>query len=225
MTASAPLLLSLGTAVDEDLLVQALTHRSFAHEAGGLPDNERLEFLGDAVLDIIVTDYLFHKFPRHSESELSKLRAGVISQESLAQIARDIDLGRYVLLGKGEVKTGGSNRDSILCDAMEALIGAAYLTGGLETTRMMVLRLIQGQLQRVLSGRQGVDWRTQLALRAAELDLGEPHYEIETSGPDHDRRFTAIVTVGEVTTQAQAPSKRVALRDACEKAMVLLSDA
>ncbi|OKL54659.1 ribonuclease III [Bowdeniella nasicola] len=226
MSPTPPAILDhLGVTIPDELLVLALTHRSFAHEAGGMPDNERLEFLGDAVLDIIVTDYLYHKYPDHSEAELSMLRAGVISQESLAQVAREINLGGFLLLGKGELKTGGNDRDSILSDTVEALIGATYLTHGLEVTRAMVMRLIQFQLQQVVSGRQGVDWRTQLMLRAAELGLDEPTYTVESSGPDHDRRYHATVTVGHVFGQAAATSKRVALRDASAEAMAKLGDA
>src|SRR5660397_269471 len=121
----------LGVRLDPELLVLALTHRSFAHEAGGIPTNERLEFLGDSVLGVIVTEALYRRHPDLPEGELAKMRAATVSQRALAAIARTLDLGPYVLLGKGELATGGTDKDSILADTLEALFGAVYLTHGL----------------------------------------------------------------------------------------------
>jgi formamidopyrimidine-DNA glycosylase len=136
------LLEKLGVHLDPELLVLALTHRSFAHEAGGIPTNERLEFLGDTVLGLVVTEALYRRHPDLSEGELAKMRAATVSQRSLASIARHLELGRFVLLGKGEMRTRGFDKDSILSDTVEALIGAAYLSHGLETTRELVHRLV-----------------------------------------------------------------------------------
>ncbi len=132
----------LGVHVDPDLLVLALTHRSFAYEAGGLPTNERLEFLGDSVLGIVVTDRLYHAHPDLPEGELAKMRAACVSQRALAVVAREIGLGPCILLGKGERATGGNDKDSILCDAFEAILGAVYLTHGMDAARDVVLRLV-----------------------------------------------------------------------------------
>src|SRR5690606_14027665 len=118
----------LGTEIDPELLVLALTHRSFAHEAGGIPTNERLEFLGDAVVGLVVTEYLYRVLPDRPEGDLAKMRAASVSQRALAEIARTLDLGSYVLLGKGELATGGRDKDSILCDTFEAVVGAVYLS-------------------------------------------------------------------------------------------------
>src|SRR5690606_23958561 len=122
----------LGVVVDPELLVLALTHRSFAYEAGGLPTNERLEFLGDSVLGVVVTDRLYRDHPELPEGELAKMRAASVSQRALAKVARELELGPCILLGKGETATGGADKDSILCDALEAVFGAVYLTHGIE---------------------------------------------------------------------------------------------
>src|SRR5664279_2542996 len=124
----------LGISIDPDLLVLALTHRSFAYEAGGLPTNERLEFLGDSVLGIIVTERLYRDHPDLAEGSLAKMRAACVSQRALAEVARELDLGPFILLGKGEVATVGLDKDSILCDALEAVLGAMYLSNGIDAT-------------------------------------------------------------------------------------------
>src|SRR5690625_2499180 len=133
--AASTLLADLGVDLDPELLVLALTHRSFAHEAGGIPTNERLEFLGDSVLSIVVTEYLYREHPQKTEGDLAKIRAASVSQTALAAIARTLMLGEYVLLGKGELSAGGRDKDSILADTLEAVFGAIYLSHGLETSR------------------------------------------------------------------------------------------
>ncbi|MDO5727310.1 MAG: ribonuclease III, partial [Bowdeniella nasicola] len=193
--ATAHLFEQLQVEIDPELLVLALTHRSFAHEAGGIPTNERLEFLGDSVLGYVVTDYLYRSYPQRSEAELSTIRAGVVSQNSLSAIAREINLGPLLLLGKGEDHTGGRNRDSILCDTMEAVIGACYLSNGMEITRAMILRLVNKRLGAVVRGDYGVDWRTALERRVNALGLDAPVTEITGRGPDHAREYTAMVTI------------------------------
>ena len=131
-----------GPTIDPDLLVLALTHRSFAHENGGLPTNERLEFLGDSVLGLVVTEYLYRAHPTVPEGQLAKMRAATVSEPALAAVGRDLGLGEFIRLGKGETLSGGRDKDSILSDTVEALIGATYLTHGLEPTRVVVERLV-----------------------------------------------------------------------------------
>ena len=186
----------LGVSVDPELLVLALTHRSFAYEAGGLPTNERLEFLGDSVLGIVVTDWLYRTHPDRPEGDLAKMRAACVSQKALAVVARELALGPCVLLGKGERASGGADKDSILCDAFEAILGAIYLTHGIEKSAEVVLRLVGPTLAAAALSGVALDWKTSLQEAASERGLGVPVYEVEGVGPDHSRTFTAHVLVG-----------------------------
>lgn len=186
----------LGVSVDPELLILALTHRSFAYEAGGLPTNERLEFLGDSVLGIVVTDWLYRTHPDLAEGDLAKMRAASVSQRALAAVARDLELGPCILLGKGERASGGADKDSILCDAFEAILGAVYLTHGIETSREVVLRLVGPTLDLAAVSGVALDWKTSLQEATAERGLGTPIYEVDGTGPDHQREFTARVRVG-----------------------------
>lgn len=190
------LLRSLGDEVDPELLVLALTHRSFAHEAGGIPTNERLEFLGDSVLGVVVTEYLFANHADSPEGDLAKMRAACVSQRALAQVARTLGLGEYLLLGRGERTSGGVEKDSILSDTLEAIIGASFLSLGIERTKLLVLRLLEPSLVTAATAGAGLDWKTSLQERSAELGLGVPQYVVEHTGPDHARVFTARVLVG-----------------------------
>lgn len=218
-TPAAPLVEKLGVHLDPELLVLSLTHRSFAHEAGGIPTNERLEFLGDTVLGLVVTEALYRRHPDLSEGELAKMRAATVSQRALAAIARDLGLGAYLLLGKGELATGGQDKDSILSDTLEALIGATYLTHGLEPARAVVERLVESTLSAAAGLGAGLDWKTSLQELAARLDLGVPEYRCEGEGPDHARVFTArIVLGGEVRGSGTGPSKKVAEQEAAAAA-------
>jgi len=201
----------LGVHLDPELLVLALTHRSFAHEAGGIPTNERLEFLGDSVLGVIVTEALYRRYPNLSEGELAKMRAATVSQRALAAVARGLELGSYVLLGKGEVSTGGADKDSILSDTLEALFGAVYLSHGLEPARELVERLLAATMAAAADLGAGLDWKTSLQELAAELGLGTPEYAVDGTGPDHARTFTARVLLsGEVRGEGSGTSKKVA---------------
>ena len=186
----------LGVSVDPELLILALTHRSFAYEAGGLPTNERLEFLGDSVLGIVVTDWLYRTHPDLPEGDLAKMRAASVSQRSLAVVARELELGPCVLLGKGERASGGADKDSILCDAFEAILGAIYLSHGIEVSRDVVLRLVGPTLAAAALSGVALDWKTSLQEATAERGLGAPVYDVEGTGPDHQREFTARVLVG-----------------------------
>jgi ribonuclease-3 len=216
----------LGVHLDPELLVLALTHRSFAHEAGGLPTNERLEFLGDTVLGLVVTERLYRSQPDHAEGDLARMRAATVSQRALAGVARELDLGRFVLLGKGELATGGPDKDSILSDTLEALFGAVYLTHGLGVARELVDRLVGPTLERATDLGAGLDWKTSLQERSAALGLGAPVYHVTGEGPDHARTFTAHVLVGGMERGVGVgPAKKVAEQVAAELAYRALADA
>jgi ribonuclease III len=185
----------LGVDVDDELMELALTHRSYAYEHGGLPTNERLEFLGDSVLGVVVTERLYREHPDLPEGQLAKLRASVVNMHALAAVARDLDLGRRLYLGRGEEMTGGREKPSILGDAVEAVLGAVHLQHGIETSRVLVERLF-GELLRVAPHLgAGLDWKTSLQELTAARGLGVPEYRMTEEGPDHLKEFTAIVLV------------------------------
>jgi ribonuclease-3 len=213
---------ALGVSIDAELLRRALTHRSYAYEHGGLPHNERLEFLGDAVLGIVVTDSLFRAHPDLSEGKLAKLRASVVNMRALAGIARGIGpdgLGAFVLLGRGEEGTGGRDKASILADTLEALFGAIYLDLGLETAGRVIHDLFDGLLDDVATVGAGLDWKTSLQELTAERGLGVPEYVMTSSGPDHEKTFTARAQVaGELFSASAGSSKKEAEQLAAETA-------
>ncbi|GBG40329.1 ribonuclease 3 [Mycobacterium montefiorense] len=191
---------ALGVELPEELLSLALTHRSYAYEHGGLPTNERLEFLGDAVLGLTVTDELYHRHPDRSEGDLAKLRASVVNTHALADVARQLSeggLGNHLLLGRGEANTGGADKSSILADGMESLLGAIYLAHGIETSREVILRLFGGLLDAAPTLGAGLDWKTSLQELTAARGMGAPSYLVTSTGPDHDKEFTAVVVVME----------------------------
>ena len=222
-TAVTPLLEKLGVHLDPELLVLSLTHRSFAHEAGGIPTNERLEFLGDTVLGLVVTERLYREQPDHPEGDLARMRAATVSQRALAGVARELGLGAYILLGKGELATGGRDKDSILSDTLEAVIGAVYLTHGLETSRELVNRLVGTTLQRATDLGAGLDWKTSLQELVASLGLGAPQYVVTGTGPDHARVFTAdVVVADEVRGSGTGTAKKIAEQEAAEAAYTAL---
>ncbi|GAA4888924.1 ribonuclease III [Actinomycetospora straminea] len=181
--------------LDQELVELALTHRSYAYEHGGLPTNERLEFLGDAVLGVVVTERLYREHPDLPEGQLAKLRASVVNMHALAGVARELGLGDRLHLGRGEELTGGRDKPSILGDAVEAVLGAVHLQHGIETSRSLVERLF-GELLRTapLLG-AGLDWKTSLQELTAARDLGVPEYRMAEEGPDHLKEFTATVVV------------------------------
>lgn len=200
----------LGVDIDPELLSLALTHRSFAYENGAIPHNERLEFLGDSVLGQAVTVRLFTRHPDLDEGSLAKRRASVVSTVALAEVARTIGLGDHVRLGRGEILTGGRDKDSILADTMEAVIGATFLSAGPDAATDMVLRLVEPLFADPERYGAAMDPKTSLQEIAARLGLPAPVYGVEATGPDHDRRFTATVTVGEVVTTGAGSSKKQA---------------
>ena len=183
--------------LDEALLEHALTHRSFAYENGQIPNNERLEFLGDSVLGLVVTDTLFTAHPDFPEGQLAKLRAAVVSAKALADVARDLGVGDHVRLGRGEETTGGRDKASILSDTVEAVIGAVHTSGGgIESSAQVVHRLFDPLIEAASAMGAGLDWKTSLQELSAEHGLGVPEYVIEDDGPDHMKTFTAKVRVG-----------------------------
>ncbi len=206
----AALLDTLRVEIDAALLQRALTHRSYAYEHGGIPHNERLEFLGDSVLGQAVTVMLFTSNPELDEGQLAKRRASVVSTIALAEVARGIGLGEHLLLGRGEEHTGGRDKDSILADTMEAVIGATFISAGQEAATELVLRLTQPLLEDPERYGAAMDPKTSLQELAARLGANPPHYSVESQGPDHDRHFTATVIVGDVSMTGTGTSKKTA---------------
>ncbi len=210
--------------LDPELLDRALTHRSYAYEHGGLPTNERLEFLGDSVLGVVVTDTLFRAHPDLSEGRLAKLRAAVVNARALAEVARTIGLGVHIKLGRGEESTGGRNKSSILSDTVEALIGAVFLSGGHESAAEVVHLLFDPLMDNAARLGAGLDWKTSLQELSAEHSLGVPEYVIEDAGPDHEKTFTAQVRVGEsLYGHGTGRSKKEAEQQAAETAYVAIA--
>jgi ribonuclease-3 len=201
------------------LLEQALTHRSYAFEHGGIATNERLEFLGDAVLALVVTDLIFEELPEAPEGTLAKLRAAAVKTAALADVARELDLGSHVRLGKGEIATGGPDKDSILADTFEAVLGAVYLDRGLEVASGLVHRLFAGRLRGLATRGPALDYKTSLQELAAARFDALPVYELYEEGPDHEKRFSATVQVaGEVRGRGTGPSKKKAEQAAAREA-------
>ena len=214
----------LGTAISADLLERALTHRSYAYENGGLPTNERLEFLGDAVLGLVVTDALYTTHPDLPEGSLAKLRASVVNTRALADVARTLQLGRWLRLGRGEEVTGGRDKNSILADTMEAVIGAVYLDRGVETATRVVRGLFDPLMRAASEDGAALDWKTALQELAAARGLGSPGYRITESGPDHAKSFAATVALeGVVHGEGAGRSKKEAEQQAAEAAYVDLA--
>jgi len=180
-----------------ELLDRALTHRSWAYENGGLPTNERLEFLGDSVLGVVVTETLYLMHPDLSEGRLAKLRAAVVNARALAEVARTIDLGSQIKLGRGEESTGGRDKASILSDTVEAVIGAVHISSGIEASSKVVHKLFDPLIEAASALGAGLDWKTSLQELAADQALGVPEYVIEDDGPDHMKTFTAQVRVAD----------------------------
>jgi ribonuclease-3 len=216
----------LGVPMDHGALRHALTHRSFAYENGGLPHNERLEFLGDAVLQLVVTDTLFRTHPDVAESQLAKFRAAVVNSRTLADVARELGVGEFLLLGRGEQTTGGRDKGSILADAMEALIGAVYVARGLAEAAGLVHRMLDDRMAEAAALGAGLDWKTSLQELGARTGAGVPVYEVEASGPDHSKHFHAIVRVGpEISGEGSGASKKHAEQVAAAAAYATLAAA
>ena len=220
----ADLQAALGLQVDDALLRQALTHRSYAYENGGLPTNERLEFLGDSVLGVVVTDTLYRRHPDLPEGQLAKLRAAVVNMRALAGVGRRLRLGAFVYLGRGEETTGGRDKASILADTLEAVIGAAYLDGGMAVAEPLVHRLVDPLLASAGDLGAALDWKTSLQELTASSHAGVPVYEVTEEGPDHAKLFSATARVGgESLGQGEGRSKKEAEQKAAAAAWSALS--
>jgi ribonuclease-3 len=181
---------------DSEWLVRSLAHRSWVAETPGSESNERLEFLGDSVLGLVVTDYLFRTYPTLPEGELAKVRASVVNSATLADVAAALNVGDALLLGKGEGQSGGREKPSILADAMEALIGAVYLDQGWEAATDLVMRLLGDLIEQAAVGPGGQDYKTRLQELCARRFDELPRYQVADDGPDHAKRFDASVRVG-----------------------------
>lgn len=206
---------------DPSLLRLALVHRSWQAENGEPDSNERLEFLGDAVVGLVVAEAAYHRLPDDPESRLSDLRQAVVNTQALAERARSIGLGDFMLLGVGETAGGGRDRESILGDAFEAIIGAVFLDGGLDTARAFVRRMLDEEIERTIPVLDTIDAKTALQEVCARRGSTPPHYATEGEGPDHERVFTATVTIdgqvagtgtGRTKKAAEQVAARVALR-------------
>jgi len=212
---------------DKSLLDRALTHRSFLNENPHwtLEDNERLEFLGDAVLDLIVAEYLYHHFPERQEGELTSLRAALVRTESLADFARRIDLGAYLRLGRGEAESGGRERLALLCSAFEALIGALYLDQGIEAVTAFVMRFITPAISHILAQELSKDAKSRLQeWSQGQWHLTPTYRTVSERGPDHAKEFTVQVLIGNrVYGQGTGPSKQAAEQAAAAAALAVLN--
>lgn len=219
MTDLARLRAVLGVDIPDDLLTQALMHRSYAYENGNLATNERLEFLGDAVLGMVVTQTVFDRFPESAEGQLAKLRAAVVNATALADVARSIELGDHLFLGRGEEGSGGRDKSSILADTMEAVFAAAFLARGPAAAADLIHRLLDRRIDEAADLGAALDWKTSLQEAAAARDRGVPEYRVTDAGPDHAKEFHAeAVLDGRVVGSGSGPSKKVAEQRAAQAA-------
>lgn len=213
---------------DTDILLEALTHTSYVNEykKAKLKYNERLEFLGDSVLGISMSDYLYRKFPDYPEGELTKIRAAVVSETPLYQAALELGLGEFLLLGKGEESTGGRKRASVLADALEAVIGAIYLDGGLEEAKSFVRRILIPTVNDVVQGKGFHDYKTELQELIQKENCGKISYTIiDEKGPEHDKIFTTRVCCGnKVLGTGRGKSKKESEQNAAKNALIKISD-
>lgn len=215
----------LGFDVSDDLLTLAMTHRSFSYENGNIPTNERLEFLGDSVLGLVVTDSLYRLHPNVAEGQLAKLRAAVVNARALAEVARTVGLGEFLLLGRGEETTDGRSKPSILADTCEAVIGAVYISGGIESATSLVHQWLDPLIEVAATLGAGLDWKTSLQELTSEFELGSPFYVIEEMGPDHAKQFTAQVRIGDhLYGNGTGRSKKEAEQQAAATAFHILSE-
>jgi ribonuclease-3 len=210
---------------DEGLLVQALSHRSWCAEAGGRPSNERLEYLGDAVLGLVVAEHCYRTYPDMPEGALAKVRAAVVNTSVLAEVALELDLGPFLLLGRGEDSSGGRTKPSILANAVEAVIAAVYLDGGWETATGFVYGLLDHRIEEAAAGPGAEDFKTRLQEMVVRRVGKLPQYEVAGTGPDHARRYTATVIVaGAVVGEGEGRSKKDAEQAAAHAAFPAFSE-
>jgi ribonuclease-3 len=211
------------TFADPALFHQALSHRSWCGEQDGVPSNERLEFLGDAVLGLVVADHIYRCFSELSEGDLAKIRSAVVNARVLAESAHELELGAVLLLGKGEEASGGRTKVSILADALEAVIGAVYLDAGWAEARRLVLDLLGERIERAAAEPDDFDHKSRLQELTVRRGEGPPRYQVEGSGPDHDRHYEALVFVaGEQRGTGEGSSKKDAEQAAARSAWLQL---
>ncbi len=207
---------------DRRLLREALTHRSFAHEASlrGEETNERLEFLGDAVLDLVISDHLYRNYHGLDEGELTRIRSTLVNMNSLAEIARDIGLGEHIMLSRDEKADGGAEKSSIIADALEALIGAAYLDRGLPVARRLVLALFQDRIEQAVEGKLDFDYKSRLQELSVKRNGKLPRYRLREEGPDHRKTFYATVYIADRKLgSGKGSSKKEAEQNAAREAL------
>ncbi len=209
--------------VDAALLELALTHRSWCAEHSGSSSNERLEFLGDAVLSLVVTQRLYSRFRCWSEGDLAKTRASLVNSATLAEVGRSIGLGELLRLGRGEVASGGRLKSSILADAVEAVIGAVYLDGGIDAADEAIGRLLGSRLEAAASAPGHADFKTRLQELAARLGFAPPAYDVTTSGPAHKMSFEAEVHAGSASGVGRGSTKKDAEQQAAQIAYAALA--
>lgn len=208
------------------MLEHALTHRSWCAENEGYLSNERLEFLGDAVLGLIVTDHLYENHPHLAEGALAKIRASVVSSAALAHVALELGLGRHLLLGKGELASGGAEKPSILADSMEAVLGSVYLDGGIEPARKLVLTAFAARINDSADGPGGDDFKTKLQEFAVQHYSALPEYDVRAEGPDHEKQFEAVVRVaGQIRGAGTGRNKKQAEQNAAQEACAAVATA
>ena len=216
---SDELLQRLGVDIEPQLLQIALTHSSFSYENGG-EDYERLEFLGDSILGYLAASAIFESNPSLSEGELTKLKNGIVSARALATVASRLDIGPHIRLGKGEQRTRGGSKENILADVFEALLGAAYLTGGLASARTIVELHVLPLLQDADQAKEFTDPKTTLAVKLAKAGRGEPVYQLSEAGPEHDRQYSAVCFCdGRQLGSGQGTTKRRAETEAARSAL------
>jgi ribonuclease III len=216
---TSSLLAVLDCECSPELLELALVHRSFSYENGGIPTNERLEFLGDSVLGVVVTDYLYREFPDLPEGSLARMRASVVNAHALADVGRALGLGQYLLLGRGELSSGGNDKTSILADSLEAVIGAIYLSGGITAAGNFIHRIFDPMIIAASELGAGLDWKTSLQELCGVLNLALPVYHVTDSGPDHAKEFAAHAQIGDENLGFGAgTSKKAAEQIAAEQA-------
>ena len=209
------------------LLRQALAHRSFANESGDpdIEDNEKLEFLGDSVMGFVISDLLYHSFPRFREGDLSRVKSHVVSEPFLARLAREIDLGAFMLLGKGEASSGGHEKNSLLSNCYEATVAAIYLDGGIEPAREFLIRCFKERVESLVYNRHILDHKSLLQEHAQELFRCIPHYKLrQVHGPDHERTYEVDLYIkGEIFSVGTGKNRKEAEQGAAKAALTKLN--
>jgi ribonuclease-3 len=208
---------------DEDLLKQAFTHRSFLNEHKSLKGkhNERLEFLGDAVLELVITDYLYEKYPDKTEGDLTSIRSALVNAQTCAEVAKQIEVNDFLLLSKGEAKDTGRARQYILANALEAIIGAIYLDGGYETVKDFIFKYMTPMTEKIVEEELWIDSKSKFQEKAQDVAGTTPSYKtLKEEGPDHDKRFTVGVFLGDtLVSEGRGDSKQDAEQDAARRAL------